>query len=110
MVAPSNEERDAWVEAIHSNIRAHAVSRDDVIVVSRDVIDHSDCIYITLYHDPAPPPPMQLSPSALEISCKELRSMLRAVQASLASADLPSLLLLLHSRTGELCRRGNREL
>ena len=38
MVAPSNEERDAWVEAIHSNIRAHAVSLDDVIVMSRDVI------------------------------------------------------------------------
>ena len=32
MIAPSDEERGAWVDAIHNNICAHAVSSDIIMM------------------------------------------------------------------------------
>ena len=32
MIAPSNEERIDWVDAIHNNIRAHAVSHYVIVM------------------------------------------------------------------------------
>lgn len=89
IIAPSNEERNAWVDAIKKNLEMYQVS-------------HSFPLALML-------PPLlillQRSPEALTVACKELKCMLGAVGSEVEEKDLPSVLLLLHQKKNFISQR-----
>ena len=91
MIAPSNQERTAWVEAIQHNLQSYRVS--------------ISCINLLVLYCLVHPSFLQRSPQALEVACKELKHMLQAVGSELPSSSLPSVLLLLHQKKSDISHR-----